>query len=119
MKLYCSLRIALILLVLTPMSLLAMDNPNEEHFMLSVRLQDILNHDFVIRKRIELGKPFRAEKTNGRVKNTISGSLRAKADGKYRLRLTISEWVSEKANMRDGWELGLELNKAWSGGPIA
>jgi len=113
-----SLHIAIILL-LTPISLFARGASDKEHFMLRVRLQDPFNRDLEIRKRVELGKPFRVKKTNGRVRNTISGTLLPGSNGKYKMSLTIAEWESKKSNMRDGWDLELELNKAWGGGPIA
>ena len=119
MKRYRSIGIALILPLLIPTSLSARDKTDGKHFMLNVRLQDVFNRDFEIRKRIELGKLFCAKKTNGRVRNTISGVLLAGTDGKFKLGLTVSEWASEKSNITDRWELELELNKAWSGGPIA
>ena len=119
MRFRLPLQIAIVLLLLAPISLSARGTSDRKHFILRVRLQDPFNRDLEIRKRIEAGKPFCVRKKNGRVKNTISGRLLAETDGKHKLSLTVFEWLSEKSNIRDGWELELELNKPWGGGPIA
>src|SRR5262249_27523438 len=112
-------RIALFLAFLTPFSLSADGRTDRKRLVLSVRLQDPFNRDLEIRKHIKLGTPFFTKKTNGRVKNTISGVVFQEQEGKYELSLTISEWASEKDNVEDTMALELELNKPWKGGPVA
>jgi hypothetical protein len=92
---------------------------SQDFFYLSVRLQDPFNSDLEARIPIKVDKPFQVTTDNGDVKNTISGRLHAPSGTKYPLTLTISEWSSEKSNMTDSCELQLEIDKPWSGGPIA
>jgi hypothetical protein len=92
---------------------------NQDLFYLSVRIQDPYNSDLEARIPIKVDKPFQITTDNGEVKNTISGQLHAQRGTKYPLTLTISEWASEKSNQTGSMELQLELDRPWSGGPIA
>jgi hypothetical protein len=92
---------------------------NQDMFYLSVRLQDPYNSDLETRIPIKVDKPFQITTDNGEIKNTISGRLHAPSGTKYPLTLTVSEWISEKSNMSDSWELQLEIDKPWSGGVLA
>ena len=60
-----------------------------------------------------VGQPFELTATNGPMTNKASGTLKAPTDGVYPLELTVSEWESEKSNIRDTTQLKLELGKAW------
>ena len=92
---------------------------SQDLFHLSLRLQDPYNSDLETRIPIRVDKPFRITTDNGEIKNTISGQLHAPSGTKYPLTLTISEWESEKSNMKDSWELQLEIDKPWSAGVVA
>jgi hypothetical protein len=83
-----------------------------------VKVQDVYNPDLDIQTDVRINKPFQVVTYNGAVTNTISGVLRPPRGRRYRLRLTISEWQSEKQISRETFNFALELNKPWSGGAI-
>jgi len=90
-----------------------------ELYTLTVELNTPYNQKFKMETVIALNEPFELTKPNGEIKNTISGVLRKPVDGKFPLELTVSEWKSERSNLKDTTELNLELGKAWSGGPVS
>ena len=88
-------------------------------YKLTVELKTPYNTDFTMTTVITANEPFELTKPNGNIRNTISGVLRPSVDGKFPLDLTVSEWASEKSNIKDTTELKLELDKPWSGGPVS
>lgn len=92
---------------------------SSDAYTLTVELNTPFNKKFTMATAVTLNEPFELTKLNGNIRNTISGVLRRPCDAKYPLELTVSEWQSEKASITDTTELELELNKRWSGGPVA
>lgn len=91
----------------------------KELFTLKVQIQDPYNQDLVVQVQIKQDEPFRVSATNGTVETTITGTLRPTDSSKYKLSLKITQFVSDRANQSDSWDLALELNKPWSGGPVS
>ncbi|MBX7220982.1 MAG: hypothetical protein K1Y36_13610 [Blastocatellia bacterium] len=90
-----------------------------EWYNLSVQLHDPLNHDFEIRLTVKVGKRFQAISDNGAVRNKISGVLHSPEGNTYPLTLEITEFASQQNNNSEKVNLQLELDKPWSGGPVA
>jgi hypothetical protein len=93
--------------------------PDAESFDLEITLNTPFNHDFTMLTTVRIGQPFELTATNGAVTNRVSGTLRAPASGAYPLDLTVSEWASEKSNLRDTTKLTLELGKTSGFGPVS
>ena len=87
-------------------------------YTLTVELNTPFNKKFTMATVVTPNEPFELTKLNGDIKNTISGILRPPLDGKFPIDLTVSEWKSEKSNIKGTTELNLELDKPWSGGPV-
>jgi hypothetical protein len=92
---------------------------SSDSYSLTVKLNTPYNQNVIIQTSVVPDHPFELTELNGEIKNTISGVLRPTVDGKFPIDLTVSEWKSEKSNITDTTELKLELDKAWSGGPIS
>ena len=97
----------------------AQSSSHIDSYTLTVELNTPFNKNFIMKTFVVPGKPFELTELNGGTRNTISGVLQSPVDGKYRIDLTVSEWVSEKSNIKDTTELNLELDRAWSGGPVS
>lgn len=97
----------------------ALSSNHIDSYTLTVELNTPFNKNFIMKTPVVPGKHFELTRLNGEVRNTISGMLKPPVDGKYRIDLTVSEWVSEKSNIIDTTELNLELDKPWSGGPVS
>jgi len=82
-----------------------------EKYDLEITLATALNRDVSLETTIQVGVPFKATATNGAIMNTISGTLQSPADGKFPLKLMISEWKSSTENDTETSEYHLELNK--------
>jgi hypothetical protein len=91
----------------------------QETYMLTVRLQDPCNRDTTITTPVRVSEPFTVTNRNDKVQNVVSGVLKPPVGGRFPMELTVSEWESEKSNMRDTAQLTLELGKPWSGGPVS
>ena len=88
-------------------------------YQLTVEMNTPYNKQFTIATDITPNEPFELTKRNGDIRNTISGVLRPPVDGKFPLDVTVSEWASEKSNIKGTTELKLDLDTPWSGGLIA
>jgi hypothetical protein len=93
--------------------------PDVESFDLEIALITPYNHDFTMLTTVRTGQPFELTATNGAITNRVSGTLHAPVSGAYPLDLTISEWASEKSNIRDTTKLNLELGKSYGFGPVS
>lgn len=94
-------------------------SPNPESFDLEVALSSPYNRDFTMLTTIRIEEPFHLIATNGAITNEVSGTLHAPHGEIYPLDVTVSEWASEKDNVRDSWKPSLELEKAWGGGTVS
>lgn len=88
-------------------------------FVLRVHLSDPFNPNRDFRLPVQLNQPFLLRRMDGNVKNTISGKLNPCRGGKYPLRLSISEWVSEKHNVSGTTDHLLQPGKADGSGFIS
>ena len=111
--------ILLLILLLSAASLNSESNHDSDRFYLRVKLQDIYNPTFEICLPIKIGKPFHVTANTGEVTNTISGTLLQPKNDKYPLDLMISEWESEKSNLKGTNNYQLELNKSYSQGFVS
>lgn len=89
-----------------------------DSYVLRVKLQDVYNRNFVMETPVMINQPFGLTNYNGKVRNTITGVLKSPVGGKFPLDLSVSEWESEKSNVRDSepGKLYLELDKPRSCG---
>ena len=91
----------------------------KDAYTLTVELNTPYNEGYTMAAVIALDEPFELTKLNGDINNTLSGVLRPSVDGRFPLDLTVSEWESEKSNITGSTGFEVELDKPWSGGPIA
>lgn len=82
-----------------------------DQYTLTVQLNTPFNQEFTIVTPVVLNKPFGVTRLNGEIKNTISGVLNQPIDNEYPINLTVSEWASEKSNIKATIDLNLELDK--------
>jgi hypothetical protein len=87
---------------------------SSDQYTLTVQLNTPFNQEFTIVTPVVLNKPFEVTRLNGEIKNTISGVLDQPLDSKYPINLTVSEWASEKSNIKGTTEQNLELDKPCS-----
>jgi hypothetical protein len=88
-------------------------------FVLTVLLQDPYNSRRELRMPVRVGMHFEVSDVKGSVRNTISGDLYPCTRGTYPLRLTGTEWFSEKSNISDTTEYRLHLGEPQSGGVVS
>jgi hypothetical protein len=108
-------------LVLAVVAIVGCATPPAEHeaYLLTVKLQDPYNRDVTITVPVIVNQPFVLTSSNEKVQNTVSGVLKPPVSGRFPLELTVSEWESEKSNIRDTTQLTLDLDKPWSGGLVS
>ncbi len=114
-------RVGVWLVAITCLVAVSRGDPSDkrpETFDLEITLVTPHNPDFTILTTISIEQSFEVTATNGLVRNTFSGTLRPPVGDKFTLDLTVSEWESERSNIKDTMSLDLELGKPWSGGPI-
>ena len=96
--------------------------PEPESYNLEVSFMSPWNRDFTMLTTIRVGQPFEMVATNGRARNTVSGTLQPPKDGKYPIDLTVLEFLDDKSNLKSMVKPELELGKAYglasSGGII-
>ena len=94
-------------------------HPDDDAYVLTLRLQSRFNPDFTMRTTVTLRQPFSVARRNGRIQNAMKGVLSPPVDGVFPLDITLSEWESDDFNLSETGSFRLKLNEPHSHGAIA
>jgi len=97
----------------------AANDTSAELFYLSVKLNDVYNHNLNLNLPVTIDTPFETRVEKGGVKTVVSGVVHDPSDRTYPLSIKVTEWVSETNNQADAIELQLKLNQSLSYGPTS